>query len=340
MLLAVGPAAAATTIGQNDAGGAGTCGTGNTFVQTGTGPGVPSYAVPAGGGVITSWSFQAGSTAGEKDKLKVVRPTGTANQFFVVGEDALQTMKPSALNTFSVRIPVQAGDDLGLYTVDGNDCTVSTHTTGNTDAYLPSSDPSPGTTFTGTPESGSGEAYNVSATVEADADQDGYGDETQDQCPTDASTQGPCPYSPPPPPPPPPVITPPPAPFGGIQLAATSRTVKNGKVTVLVPCPASSQGNCVGTDTLTTAGKVVAPRLTAAKKKKAKVLALGKGHFSIPAGKSAKVTIKLNKTASKLLTKKHTLKVKQTIVAHDSRNLSKKTTGSLNLKAAKTKKKH
>jgi hypothetical protein len=33
----------------------------------------------------------------------------------------------------------------------------------------------------------------VNATVEPDADNDGYGDETQDQCPTDASTHGPCP---------------------------------------------------------------------------------------------------------------------------------------------------
>ena len=57
-------------------------------------------------------------------------------------------------------------------------------------------------------------------------------------------------------------------------------------------------------------------------------------------GKSVKVKIKLNKTALKLLAKKHTLKVKQTIVAHDSRNLSKTTTSRIKLKAAKSKKKH
>lgn len=110
-------------------------------------------------------------------------------------------------------------------------------------------------------------------------------------------------------------------------------TVKNGKVTLALSCPATSIGHCVGTDTLTTASKVVASK----KKKKAKVLTLGKHSFSIPAGKSAKVTIKLNKTALKLIAKKHTLKVKQTVVAHDSRKFSKKTTGSLKLKAAKNK---
>src|SRR5262249_49078219 len=32
----------------------------------------------------------------------------------------------------------------------------------------------------------------VSAVIEPDADHDGFGDETQDQCPTQATTQGPC----------------------------------------------------------------------------------------------------------------------------------------------------
>jgi len=128
-------------------------------------------------------------------------------------------------------------------------------------------------------------------------------------------------------------------PFSGLELGTQSATAKNGKVVVSVACPAASQGNCVGTDTLTTAEKVVAPKLTAAKKKKARILTLGKGKFSVPAGKTGKVTIKLNKTALKLLAKKKTLSAKQTIVAHDSRNISKTSTGSVKLKAAKTKKK-
>jgi hypothetical protein len=39
------------------------------------------------------------------------------------------------------------------------------------------------------------------ATVEPDADGDGFGDETQDQCPSQAGTQGQCVSTPPPPPP-------------------------------------------------------------------------------------------------------------------------------------------
>ena len=37
---------------------------------------------------------------------------------------------------------------------------------------------------------------NIFAVLESDADHDGFGDETQDQCPTNASTQGPCPVAP------------------------------------------------------------------------------------------------------------------------------------------------
>lgn len=50
-----------------------------------------------------------------------------------------------------------------------------------------------------TPSGPVGRAIDVSAYVEADADGDGYGDTSQDQCPTDASTQGAC-KSPEPPP--------------------------------------------------------------------------------------------------------------------------------------------
>jgi hypothetical protein len=39
---------------------------------------------------------------------------------------------------------------------------------------------------------------NISVVLEPDADHDGFGDETQDQCPTNATTQGPCPTVAPP----------------------------------------------------------------------------------------------------------------------------------------------
>ena len=41
-----------------------------------------------------------------------------------------------------------------------------------------------------------GAVWDIAARLEADADGDGFGDETQDQCPTDPSTHAACPVTP------------------------------------------------------------------------------------------------------------------------------------------------
>jgi hypothetical protein len=331
--VAAAPAAmASVTIGQTSTS-PDFCNGASNYIDTqlSTGP-APSYAAPADG-VITSWSTYVGSTtSGVAAELKVFDPATTK----VTAQSGAQaSLQANQLNTFSASpgIPIRAGETIAIGQPSGKSAYCQFSTASSSDditTYGP--DGGPGETLI-TSGGGGGLRVNISAVVEPDADHDGFGDETQDQCPTDASTQGPCPAQPAAPGPSPFIV-----PFGGVQLGSQTLTVKNGKVTVTLLCPATSQGNCVGVDTLNTAGKVVAPRLTAAKK--AKILTLGKGSFSIAAGHSGKVTIRLNKTALKLLAKKHTLKVKQTIVAHDSRNVSKTTSGNLKLKAAKPKNKH
>jgi hypothetical protein len=64
----------------------------------------------------------------------------------------------------------------------------------NTEETGAPADPPPGTRVTYEP--GSNHQIDVSAVLEADADHDGFGDETQDQCPTNGTTQGPCPVAP------------------------------------------------------------------------------------------------------------------------------------------------
>ncbi|HET7443075.1 MAG TPA: IPT/TIG domain-containing protein [Solirubrobacterales bacterium] len=81
----------------------------NTSVAAGA-----SYTVPAPGGVLTSWSTNAGPGAGQLLELKVIRPTG-AGSFTVVGADGLRALAPSVVNTFPINIPVQAGDIVGLH---------------------------------------------------------------------------------------------------------------------------------------------------------------------------------------------------------------------------------
>jgi hypothetical protein len=136
------------------------------------------YAVPSPG-VITSWSFQAGNPAPVL-KLKVARPAG-GNNFTIVGESALEIPTAGALNTYSnVRISVHAGDVLGSYRATGGNCVTS----GASMTYLVNGvfgDPPPGTTTDFGP-SEAGLQLDIAAVLEPDADNDGFGDETQDNC--------------------------------------------------------------------------------------------------------------------------------------------------------------
>lgn len=191
-IVAVGaaPAGAAVTIGQTftpteEFGGAG------TFIQTAALGN--SYAVPSDG-VITSWSFKAAVGPTPALKLKMFSSAG-GDDYATVGESQLETPSPEILNTFSTRIPVKAGD------VPGNFYTDSTvgfrNTTGYDTEYNdgalgdPGLDAPPGTTITYTFDAG--DQIDLSAVLEPDADHDGFGDETQDLCPTNPATQGSCP---------------------------------------------------------------------------------------------------------------------------------------------------
>jgi hypothetical protein len=195
------PAFAGTTVGetfQPDSSGA-TCnvnpGQEWNVLQTARASG-PSYAVPSAG-VLTSWSFES-AAAGASDtvmNMRVFRPTGTPQEYTAVADGSpLQTIaNGSGLNSFPTRIPVHAGDYVGIRSTSG----VCAHNTGNpadtADHYFTAP------LAIGVPQAfieGPNFIWDVSAVLEPDADQDGYGDETQDQCPTDASTHGPCPVAP------------------------------------------------------------------------------------------------------------------------------------------------
>jgi hypothetical protein len=176
--LTVAPASAASTVGTTFTP-VSTCTPGYTLVQS-PNPAGASYSTPAG--VVTAWRFQA-SSAPPALKLKVFRSAGGA-AFTVVGSSAEVTPAASTLSSFAVRIPVRAGDVIGLAVMTMGPCL---NTTGNLQ-YV-AGDAAVGSTQTYS--SGAG-TLDVAATVEPDADGDGYGDETQDGCPAQASTQGPC----------------------------------------------------------------------------------------------------------------------------------------------------
>jgi hypothetical protein len=171
------------------------CPMSGTMVQASSG-GNP-YAAPSTG-VITSWAHHAGASPPPL-RFKVVRPLG-GNVFAFVGESALTPQTAFVLNEFPTRIPVQSGDTIGLFLGGSGytfyNCVSSTGVPADLFYYVIGDVGIGNTTYTG----GTGPQYkiDVSARLEPDADGDGYGDETQDRCPTDASILGAC--SPPSPP--------------------------------------------------------------------------------------------------------------------------------------------
>ena len=114
-LLWVAPAAATTTIGQLTPSGAASqnCGpSSGAYVQSTVTSG-PSYAVPANGVRITSWSTVALATAGQSVSLFVFRPLG-GDSYMTVAHEGPHALNPLAVNSFPVNIAVKPGDLLGL----------------------------------------------------------------------------------------------------------------------------------------------------------------------------------------------------------------------------------
>ena len=164
-------------------------------VQAADQDGLPSYAVPAGGGVVTKWSVQLYNASAPGDlTLKVVQPV-SATAYKVVGESTGHIARPSdRFRTFATRIPVSGGERLGLKTPPGSGVQVgSSGTSGDSgDIVATTGNATVGQTFTAT-NFATSSYMAISAVVEPDADHDQYGDISQDDCPADPTRQtGPC----------------------------------------------------------------------------------------------------------------------------------------------------
>jgi PKD domain/Subtilase family len=107
---------------------------------------------------------------------------------------------------------------------------------------------------------------------------------------------------------------PPPVPVA--RLASTTLTAgASGAVAVRVSCPAG-ESRCTGTVTLRTLAAVVAVAGHGAKRKAA-ILTLATGSFSVAGGSVRTVTLHLSRRARALLARAHVLHVRVTLVAHD-----------------------
>ena len=151
----------------------------STFLQLGLGGGTP-FAVPFNG-VITSWQVHSGEVPLRNLVFKVGRPAMPAGSYTIVGETVGAPQAPFTVTTTPARVPVHAGDVIGMAAHSG-DCA----TMGVTGDSLGSAggDVPPGDTENFADDTQ--ERLPIAATVEADTDDDGYGDETQDGCPGNA----------------------------------------------------------------------------------------------------------------------------------------------------------
>ncbi|MEA2399244.1 MAG: hypothetical protein QOK25_2800 [Thermoleophilaceae bacterium] len=187
LAISAAPAGAATTVGQIGTP-TGACGVG-TYVQAGTAPGSADYTLPDG--VITSWMIHSNSASG-RIKLKVLRRGGSPSSFTVISSDGPRNPFNNAIRTYPARVPVHSGDLLGMSVISGTfGCQFPTGSGQDVVRNGATADPAPGSTvsLSGTTAS---RRVDIAANVEPDADRDGFGDQTQDGCPSDPTTQGSC----------------------------------------------------------------------------------------------------------------------------------------------------
>lgn len=187
-----GEAGAATTVGSDlapAAGIAGGCGS-TTCTLVHRSPGVAQAPTD---GVVVRWRIKVGSgSPAQPVSLRVVRGVDAGTTGIASGPPEAVPSTPGVY-TFAARIPIAAGDFIGI------DCCPA----GATGTYM--SADAGGLTEVWNTRLADGESRDnsgsygfellVNADVEPDADRDGYGDETQDLCPTDPTTQGLCPVT-------------------------------------------------------------------------------------------------------------------------------------------------
>jgi hypothetical protein len=258
-------ASAATTLGQTFV--PSSCSP-ETYIQTASPPSGPSYSAPVDG-VITQWSYQSDSTPPPSVRLKVATNLGGGN-LKIVSQSATETIAPSTLNTYSSRVSMPAGTDLGEF-IDA-DCSRFDMT--YTD-FFADTDLAVGATALFEEETFQ---QDISAVLEPDADHDGFGDDTQDDCVGTAGQFNGCPSS--------------------FTLAKPAG--KKGKVAVSLTVP--GQGTLV-------VGSSSDPALASAAKSRTQV----KPFSTTVTGKTSQqisVKLKLTKSARKALSSKGKLKVR------------------------------
>lgn len=167
------------------------------YVQTSLGGVSTASSSP---GVVVRWRVLNGNSGAYRIHVLTDNPGGSGGAFHayhVLGASEVGNVTAptdpalSKISSFQTRLPIPAGAYLGL-SVPGGTVPGFQPSVGGQATYSRTEAPFPGITGI------VGESHNgvilYDADVEPDADGDGYGDVTQDSCPTAASVhEGPCP---------------------------------------------------------------------------------------------------------------------------------------------------
>ena len=139
-------------------------------------------------GVVVRWRIRTGpGTTAQPINLRVLRVAGA--QYSGVNTSETRTLSSLATTqTFDTRLAVRSGDYIGLNCCRATAGILRTLTGFTLGVFLPPLANGETRAAIGTIS----RELALNADVEADADADGFGDETQDRCPTDATRQQGC----------------------------------------------------------------------------------------------------------------------------------------------------
>jgi hypothetical protein len=301
------------------------------FAQLSTSDPALSYQVPAGGGVITSWTVWTKSDVQATATYTFELLTPSAGGDYSVSARDPQQHTSSADgtavgSTFPTRIGAAGGELLGVWAGDNGSLAIPVMTS-NDDAIGidPSQPTDPAIRSTVHFTKQTPVRLLLSAVLEPDADRDVYGDESQDACPADATAHvAPCPVAPP-------NLNP-----GGLpptntpdrtspRLAAGAHSVRLSRSGAIAFRLTSSE-NATGTAT----GTISVP-------KGAKVVRFKRAGVRLTANRAATIRLKLaRKDAARVrraLGRHARLKARITLLAHDAAGNA--TTKHLTLKLAR-----
>jgi hypothetical protein len=244
-------------------------------------------------GVLTSWSTWVGDAPGTAVQLAVYDVVTKR----VVGSGTMETsLTPDSLNSFELSpgIPISAGQAIALRVPPATAVYSHYDSPLGQDGVLEWDESVPGGVLAW--HDGLGWARpNVAATFEPDADHDGYGDITQDECPNDPSKQTGCPKPSSPPQP----AAPHPLPSTSSLKVVGRPAVHGHSVTLKLSCllvDCSGVARLIATEQLRN-GRVV--RVAARLRRRQAVL--GSRRFAIPAGKTRAVNVSLGRRGRQLL---------------------------------------